>query len=178
VEESYLVAGVLLIFGIFTLSWTKLPHYTLPAFPFMALLLAAAWKRDRVFPWAAGGMVAGGLVVTLVGLPLARPLFGSQNLYDQAAPFLSRGMELGMVDYQEPSLVWLFRKKIGGFGTGLNVKEVERWMRKPGPRVCVISTAELGDGLPAIDPSWRVVEAAGFDVSNAHRIEVAAVIKN
>ena len=38
-QESYLVAGIALVFGIFTLSWTKLPHYTLPAFPFMALLI-------------------------------------------------------------------------------------------------------------------------------------------
>ena len=38
----------------FFLSWTKLPHYTLPAFPFMALLLAAWWEsgRDCQYRWA------------------------------------------------------------------------------------------------------------------------------
>jgi 4-amino-4-deoxy-L-arabinose transferase-like glycosyltransferase len=177
-QETYLVAGVILVFGIFTLSWTKLPHYTLPAFPFLALLLAASWDRAPrpLFCWAAAGMAAGSLIVTLAILPLFRPIFVSQSLYDQAAPYLTPQMELASVDYQEPSLVWLFRKKIGGFETGMNWKDLDKWMHRPGPRVCVITAGQLQKAFRHLDPQWQVVKASGFDVSNAHRADLTAVI--
>jgi len=38
--DNYLLTGIAVIFVIFTLVSTKLPHYTLPAFPLLALLLA------------------------------------------------------------------------------------------------------------------------------------------
>ena len=178
-DETYLVTGIALVFGIFTLSWTKLPHYTLPAFPFMALLLAAWWgnEREKAFRWAAGGMAVFGLALALVAFPLARPLFVSQRLYDQAAPWLTPEMELATVDYHEPSLVWLFRKKIRGFETSVNWKVADAWMQQPGPRVCVLPVDQLGRDFPELDPAWRVVKAQGWKVANGRRAELAAVIK-
>ncbi|HEY2423113.1 MAG TPA: glycosyltransferase family 39 protein, partial [Chthoniobacterales bacterium] len=38
--QRYLLGGVTLVFLIFTLIQTKLPHYTLPAFPLLAILTA------------------------------------------------------------------------------------------------------------------------------------------
>jgi len=178
-EETYLVTGIVLVFGIFTLSWTKLPHYTLPAFPFMALLLGAWWgaEREKLFRGVAVGAAVVGLLMALVVFPLARPLFVSQQLYEAAAPWLTRDMVLGTIDYHEPSLVWLFRKKIGGYGTSMNWKDADEWMRQPGPRVCVMPVDQLPKAFRKMDPAWRVVEAAGFDVANAHRTNLAAVIK-
>ena len=40
--DNYLISGIALVFVIFTLVKTKLPHYTLPAYPLLALLLAKA----------------------------------------------------------------------------------------------------------------------------------------
>jgi hypothetical protein len=180
IEETYLISGIVLVFGIFTLSWTKLPHYTLPAFPFMALLMAAWWgrrERDTAFRWMAAGMASGALVVALAILPLTRPLFVSQRLYDAAAPWLARNMDLATVGYHEPSLLWLFRKKIGGFETSMNWKDAEDWMTEPGPRVCVMPAAQVESSFRDLDPAWHVVKAAGFDVANAHRVELAAIIK-
>src|SRR6185369_16518406 len=51
--DTYLLSGIAVVFVIFTLVSTKLPHYTLPAFPLLALLLArhlhqeAAHQRRR-----------------------------------------------------------------------------------------------------------------------------------
>jgi hypothetical protein len=182
IEESFLVTGIVLVFGIFTLSWTKLPHYTLPAFPFMALLLGAWWdkarpEREKLFRGVAAGMAAAGVLAALVACPLARPLFVSQRLYDAASPWLSRDMELGTVGFHEPSLVWLFRKKIGGFETSMNWKDAEDWMNRPGPRVCVMPADQVKNAFKTLDPAWRVVKAGGLDVANAHRTELAAVIK-
>jgi len=178
-EETYLVTGIVLVFGIFTLSRTKLPHYTLPAFPYLALLLAAWWGKDRerAFQWAAGGMAALGLVLPLVIFPLASPYFVSQRLYEEAAPWLTPGMELGTIGYHEPSLVWLFRKKIDGFETSMNWKLADEWMREPGPKVCVMPVDQLPRVFRTLDPGWRVVTARGLKVANARRAELAAVIK-
>src|SRR5437899_11904568 len=38
--DTYLITGTAIVFIIFTFVSTKLPHYTLPAFPLLALLLA------------------------------------------------------------------------------------------------------------------------------------------
>ena len=178
-EEKYLLTGIVLVFGIFTLSRTKLPHYTLPAFPFMALLVGAWWgtERKKALTWAAGGMAAFGLALALVAFPLARPLFVSQRLYDEAAPWLTPKMELGTVGYHEPSLVWLFRKKIGGFATSMNWKDADLWMHQPGPRVCVMPVDQFEKAFRNVDPAWRVVKARGVNVANARRVELAAVIK-
>ena len=180
IEESYLVAGIVLVFGIFTLSWTKLPHYTLPAFPFMALLLAAWWGtgRQKALRRAAGGMAGFGLALALAAFPLVRPLFVSQRLYDEAAPWVTSDMELGAVAYQEPSLVWLFRKKMSGFETGMNWKVAEGWMGRPGPRVCVMPARDLKTAFRKLDPRWRIVTASGWDVADARRADLAAIIKN
>ena len=43
--DTYLLWGIAVIFVIFTLVSTKLPHYTLPAFPLLALLLARHWHQ-------------------------------------------------------------------------------------------------------------------------------------
>ena len=43
--DTYLLSGIAVIFVIFTLVSTKLPHYTLPAFPLLALLLARHWSQ-------------------------------------------------------------------------------------------------------------------------------------
>src|SRR5206468_3897352 len=42
--DTYLITGIAIVFIIFTFVSTKLPHYTLPAFPLLALLLARHWE--------------------------------------------------------------------------------------------------------------------------------------
>jgi hypothetical protein len=178
-HERYLVAGVVLVFGIFTLSWTKLPHYTLPAFPYMALLLAAWWGAERTaaFRRAAVGIAAFALALEVVAFPLARPLFASRQLYLAAEPYLTPGMELATVDYHEPSLVWLFRRRIHGFQTDMDWKLAEDWMNRPGPRVCVLPTAQVGDIFRRLDPAWREVNASGYDVANGRKADLTAILK-
>jgi 4-amino-4-deoxy-L-arabinose transferase-like glycosyltransferase len=177
--ESYLITGIVLIFGIFTLSRTKLPHYTLPAFPFMALLMAAWWgvERERAFRRTAIAMTAGALALTMVGFPFARRFFVSQQLFDAAGPSLEPGMELATIEYHEPSLVWLFRSRIHGFDTAMNWKDADDWMHQSGPRVCVIPTDEVKTTFRKLDPAWKIVTASGYDVANAHRLELSAIIK-
>src|SRR5206468_11053760 len=46
--DKYLLWGIAIIFIIFTLIKTKLPHYTLPAFPLLSLLLARHWQEAAI----------------------------------------------------------------------------------------------------------------------------------
>ena len=48
--DIYLLSGIAIVFVIFTLVSTKLPHYTLPAFPLLALLLARIGLKERRSP--------------------------------------------------------------------------------------------------------------------------------
>ncbi|MDQ2660220.1 MAG: hypothetical protein M3Y03_07340, partial [Verrucomicrobiota bacterium] len=85
--DLYLIAGTAVIFLIFTLVRTKLPHYTLPAFPLLALLLAktlspltntARFVRRTAFVGLVGGMA----IVTLFSI--AASYFPSQQLIRKA----------------------------------------------------------------------------------------------
>src|SRR5438876_6181627 len=51
--DIYLITGAAIIFVIFSLIKTKLPHYTLPAFPLLALLAARHINSERFLKSAA-----------------------------------------------------------------------------------------------------------------------------
>src|SRR5438067_8143457 len=67
--DAYLVTGTAVIFIIFTLIKTKLPHYTLPAFPLLALLLARHWLGDMLShaPNASGAKSRSGFEKIAIG---------------------------------------------------------------------------------------------------------------
>src|SRR5438045_6322259 len=69
--DQFLLAGALIVFGIFTLVQTKLPHYTLPAFPLLALLVARRFECLRL------SMV---LPIAMIGVYLAISFFLSPFL--------------------------------------------------------------------------------------------------
>ena len=99
--DNYLISGLLIVFVIMSLVKTKLPHYTLPAFPLLALLLARhlfvlpgwlfSWRAaariavvwlvvvfalfPRLAPFSFGQLLIVA-VFTLLLLPLARYFFG------------------------------------------------------------------------------------------------------
>lgn len=177
--DAFLIVGVVLVFGTFTLVRTKLPHYTLPAFPLMALVLARWWERtgrSDATLCRTGVAMAGVFGAALLFLtPLARPLFVSESLYRAAAPLLSQNMTLATVDFHEPSLIWTFRKTIDGFQEPIKASKVDEWMAQPGSRLCIIPA----DRLREIDlqPTWQTVSATGWQLAKGKRLELVALVK-
>src|SRR5437764_15005264 len=109
--DQFLLAGALIVFGIFTLVQTKLPHYTLPAFPLLALLLARRFeclRLSRALPAATAALF---LAFALFATPPLARFFPSYNLANYSRPNLKPEMEFGAVEFTEPSLVWYFRRQ-------------------------------------------------------------------
>ena len=175
--DQFLLAGALIIFGIFTLVQTKLPHYTLPALPLLALLLARRFeflRFARALPIAATTVY---LAIALFLSPFLARFFPSYNLARVSRPNLNPEMEFGAVDFTEPSLVWYFRDKVRGFMTPLKRKDANEFMGRGGSRFIVLPTASVAEIFPNIDPSWRSYHTKGFNIPKGRRADLTMLLK-
>lgn len=173
-DTSYLFSGIILTFAIFTLSRTKLPHYTLPAFPYLALLLALWWKEARpALLWRKTTVITIA-VFTLVPLfvfPIVKALSATESLLALLHKDLSAETAVALVDYREPSLIWSLRSKITGYPESINEAKVKEWLAQPGPRICILSAeaaAKIGAG-PGI------AEAQGWNFAKGKRLTLVAL---
>jgi len=86
--DNYFITGVAVIFIIFTLVKTKLPHYTLPAFPLLALLLARHWSPQGGLAWPSFKRIAVTtaccyLAIALIVPRLVARLFPAYQLFQE-----------------------------------------------------------------------------------------------
>ena len=175
--DQFLLGGALIIFGIFTLVQTKLPHYTLPAFPLLALLVARRFESlrfARALPIAATAVY---LAIALFLSPFLARFFPTYNLARDSRPNLKPEMEFGAVDFTEPSLVWYFRDKVGGFMTSLKHKDANEFMGRGGSRFIVLPTASVAEIFPNIDPSWRSYHTKGFNIPKGRGADLTMLLK-
>jgi 4-amino-4-deoxy-L-arabinose transferase-like glycosyltransferase len=178
--DNYLVSGILIVFVIMSLVKTKLPHYTLPAFPLLSLLLARhlfVVGTERFARQAAIGAAAGSLAAAFIIFPLVAPTFPSAELYKLSRNDLLPEMDFADVDYAEPSVVWYFRRRCHGFFRGLNPDQVEQFMIVPGPRFVIVPTA-LAQALSAkIRPDWKTYRAKGFTIVKGRPTDLTMILK-
>lgn len=179
--ETYLLVGILLTFGIFSLIRTKLPHYTLPCFPLLALwmasyLPAASWN-DLPFRRTFIGITTFALVVGWLVIPWMSALFPSERLYQQSKAWLRSDMEFASLDYDEPSLVWCFRRKIHGWHHPLPSQELAPFMAQSGPRFCILPTDQIPGVLQTLPTSWKTCRTAGFNLVHFKRVDLTLVLK-
>ena len=205
--DNYLLAGAAVIFIIFTLIKTKLPHYTLPAFPLLSLLLARHWscperlaarKLDRFKRSSLGGVeiqaaavgdqssLFKGIAIATMCLWLTIALvipsqiarsFPAYTLFQESRDYLRPEMEFGAVDYQEPSLVWYFRSRIRGTMLPLRRGSASQFMNKSGPRFIVLPALLAGKILPNQPPTWKTFSTQGFNIAKGRRVDLTLVLK-
>jgi len=178
INDQFLLTGALVIFGIFTLVQTKLPHYTLPAFPLLALLVARRFESLRLAPLLPIVIAAVYLAIALFLSPFLARFFPSYNLARDSRPDLKPEMEFGAVDFTEPSLVWYFRDKVRGFMTPLKRKDASEFMSGGGSRFIVLPTASVAESFPNIDPSWRGYRTRGFNIPKGRRVDLTMLVKD
>ena len=178
--DNYLIGGAAVVFIAFTLVKTKLPHYTLPAFPLLALLLAKAFldfpDAQRFVRRAAIGAASLGLLAA-AATPVAARFFVSAELVRQAGSDMTPQMEFGASKYRDPSLVWYFRKHTKRWLTDLQEVEIKPFMELPGARFVVVHTELARSLYPVIPPGWKSYSARGINTTVGKPLEVTLLLK-
>ena len=178
--DVYLLCGTAIVFGIFTLVTTRLLHYTLPAFPLLALLLARALARDESSTFLQRCLriaVPVYLVLALFVSPLMGKFFPARELFRQSREFLQPEMEFGAVEFSEPSVVWYFRARVNRFMTLLDRKNVDSFMAEEGPRFAILPTDAASKIFPSPPPEWKVFSTKGFNAVKGRRSDLTLILK-
>jgi 4-amino-4-deoxy-L-arabinose transferase-like glycosyltransferase len=182
--DNYLLTGIAIIFVIFTLVATKLPHYTLPAFPLLALLLARHWQgvaairnRGSLFRAIAIGAACVWVAIALVVPPLVARLFPAYQLFQESSTNLQPTTQFASVEFEEPSLVWYFRGRLQGFLTPLNKKNAVDFMSIPGSRFVIMPTSLVQTLFPNHPQAWRSFSTRGFNIAKGKHVDLTLVLK-
>ena len=189
--DKYLVTGIAIIFIIFTLIKTKLPHYTLPAFPLLALLLARHWQeaptanserlreqgRRSLFKAIAVISACVLVAIALVIPPMVVRLFPAYQLFQESRASLQPNMQFASVEFEEPSLVWYFRSRVKGFLAPLNRRRAPEFMNAPGPRFVILPTPVAGTLFVNRPAPWETFSANGFNIAKGKRVDLTLVLK-
>ena len=183
--DNYLLAGAGIIFIIFSLIKTKLPHYTLPALPLLSLLLARRWIDNEMpiafFKRSGVTFAIVWLAIALCIAPFAARFFPAWQLYRESREYLRPEMQFGAVDYNEPSLVWYFRSPESVRGwlatPALRPANVQRFMEQTGPRFVILPTDLAAKIYPVLPNDWKDFRAHGFNIVKGKRVDLTLVLK-
>jgi 4-amino-4-deoxy-L-arabinose transferase-like glycosyltransferase len=182
--DKYLVTGIAIIFIIFTLIKTKLPHYTLPAFPLLALLLARHWQEAamanrRSLPKTIAIVTACvWIAIALAIPPMVARLVPAYQLFQESRASLRPNMQFASVEFEEPSLVWYFRSSVKGFLTPLNRRRAPEFMSAPGSRFVVLPTPVAGTLFTNRPTNWHTFSTSGFNIAKGKHVDLTLVLKS
>ena len=180
--DRYLLAGITGVFVVFTLIRTKLPHYTLPAFPLIALWLgktiASGPPAFRRFRGLTVGTLAVMLLVSLPGLGLFARHLPVPRLAEECRRWIGPRTELATLEFQEPSLYWYLRPNGGPWIQHLtNEAAALEFLSRSGSRLCVVPDGESYNHLSARFPELRSFRVGGFNPANGKHVELRALIR-
>lgn len=179
--DQYLIVGTMIIFVLMTVVKTKLPHYTLTAFPLLSLLLArhlfALPGSPRFAVRAAVGAAVVMLGMALIGFPMLARTFPTVQLFEKSEKDLSPEMHFASVDYAEPSLVWYFRSRVHGFYWALKPEYVEKFMAFSGPRFVIMPTDVARTVYPELPAGWKSYTAQGINFAKGQRADLTMILK-
>ena len=176
--DLYLLVAAALVFVVFSLVKTKLPHYTAPAFPLIALWLARQISGDAQLPaWfmkRLAVIVVFVLVLTLGVFSAVRGYLLTLNLWQATRPYVNAETKIGCFGYVEPSLVWKFR----GVATNNIVLGDEKlaasFLTNSPPFILILPTKDLA-ALP--NPGGRQIAVHGFDMVKFKNWDLTAIVR-
>ena len=179
--DNYLILGAAIVFVLMTVVKTKLPHYTLIAFPLLSLLLArhffASQPSSRFAIRTAIAAAVLSIGISLFVFPLAARTFPSAELFKQSRNDLLPEMDFANVDYSEPSVVWYFRSRAHGFFRGLEPDQVQKFMTFPGPRFVILPTELANTTYPQLPPAWKSYTTRGVAFAKGKRADLTMILK-
>lgn len=174
----YLLMLAAVVFTVFTLVKTKLPHYTMPAFPLIALWLARQLSSDNKLPaWFVKRLALVTvfiLMLTLGGFSYVRGSLLTLNVWQATQSYVTPGTKIGCFGYYEPSLVWKFR----GVNTNTialgDVSLATNFLTNAPPLILVLPTKDLAE-LPNL--VGRRIEVHGFDMVKFKNWDLTAIVQ-
>jgi 4-amino-4-deoxy-L-arabinose transferase-like glycosyltransferase len=181
--DNYLLSGTAIIFIIFSLVTTKLPHYTLPAFSLMALLLARHWpetaaaRRRSLFEPIAVTTACVLIAIALIVPPMVARFFPAYQLLHLSRASLQPAMQFASVEFEEPSLVWYFRSRVRGFLAPVNKRQATQFMGMPGPRFLVLPTSVAPKTFKNPPREWQFFTTSGFNIPKGKRVDLTLALK-
>lgn len=174
----YLLVQAAIFFVVFSLVRTKLPHYTIPAFPCIALWLALQLGREHVsFAWFSKrfvGMAIFILLLTLGGFSIARNYLLTENLWNKVKPDVQANTKVGCFGYTEASLVWKFRSVVTNTVTLGDIKQAKDFLTNTPPFVLVVPTEDLSQ-LP--DTNGILIHVHGLDMVKFKERQLTAIVR-
>ncbi|MEL6941836.1 MAG: glycosyltransferase family 39 protein [Bacteroidota bacterium] len=119
-QTNFLLLALLasfVIIGFFTISTTKLPNYTVPAYPFLAVLLGHYFSKQASFSWIPIALWTIVGVALPIGLLLGVKSYDLLNNFEWLAylffPLILGGI-LSLVFYWRKQLDWSLRSVVIG----------------------------------------------------------------
>ncbi len=174
----YLFVQVLLVFVAFSLVRTKLPHYTLPAFPCLALWLALRIGGEQnISAWAGkrlAAMTVFILVLTLGVFSYAQSHLLTKNLWLATKAHIKPETKIGCFGYTEPSQVWFFRSVVTNKVTLGNVKLAASFLTNSPPFILVLPTKDLTN-LP--DTKGLMLRVRGLDLVKFNLRDLTVILR-
>jgi hypothetical protein len=158
-DENYLLGSIFIVFLVFTLIQTKLPHYVLPAYPMLAILVArqvaeSKWRRALL-----GMVIVLYFLIALIGFRVIEPEFLSKRIAEIALPQIRPETRTASINYDEQSLIWYLREKTRPFHRRLDSSGFSDFMDQPGPALCVVNKDLIGQ--IHLNSEWKTFEVSG-----------------
>ena len=174
----YLLVQALIVFTVFSLVKTKLPHYTMPAFPCLALWLALQLRTDeKAWEWFQprfATMVVVILVVMLGLAGLSRNNLLTPELWRALQPHVRPETKMGSFGYTEPSLVWKFRSVITNLVVLGSEEDAKDFLTNTPPYILVLPTRDLAS-LP--DTNGLQIQVHGLNLGRPRMMDLTAIVK-
>jgi 4-amino-4-deoxy-L-arabinose transferase-like glycosyltransferase len=174
----YLLMQALLVFVVFSCVRTKLPHYTMPAFPCLALWLALQIRPDKnSFAWFGKRFAAMTILilVLMLGLaPVARNYLLTENLWREVQPQVRAETKVGCFGYTEPSLVWKFRSVVTNTVMLGDVKAARDFLTNTPPLILVLPAKDFAK---LSDTNGIQLQAHGLDLVKFKNWDLTALVR-
>ena len=174
---SYLVLQAAIVFVVFSLVVTKLPHYTVPAFPcialWFALRIAGEKDCDTWFGKRMAGMTIFIAILMFGFFSVARPYFLTENLWTAVRPYVSPETKVGCFGFTESSLVWRFRTVSTNLVVLGQEKQAADFLTNSRPFILVLPTRDV-EKLP--DTNGLQIQVHGLDIVKFKNWNLTAIV--
>jgi 4-amino-4-deoxy-L-arabinose transferase-like glycosyltransferase len=180
-DAAWLLGTSLLVLVVFSFVRTKLPHYTLPAYPLLAVWIATRLAADGApmqgVVLKAGAQIAAITAIAFFGTPLLRERLPVRALVAEASPWIDPDSEVATVGFDEPSAVWYLRARTQGFVRHLEPDELDDFLAGKGPRLCLVAEGPKTGDILSRWPGLRRFEASGINIANGKPVRLRLLVR-